>query len=714
MIEKFDFLEVDKRGASLVNKVYFTCHSEDFGRFYQRIADDVFVYSEGNCSIYRKKLHDMEIPRDELDFLSEMTLVVVPVTRKLLRDKRDNHAIAEIEHAIKCGVTVLPFMMEPRLDKFYESSVFGKRQWVSPDFAGRDAVPYGEKLKKFFEEHFLGDSTVREIKDEFSSRIFLSYRKKDRSLAKPLMKEIHRGEGMEDVAIWYDEYLPLAEDYAHSIEEQMNASDAVAFLVTDSLTEEGNYVKTVEYPMAKEKEGEKVILPLEPHGDEGVRARVRADFETVRQGFPDYVELSDLATKLNQKHKENTPHHKYLLALAYLNGVDVEKDVDRAVKLLTEAADESYIPAAEKLRGMYSSGEGVEIDYSKACEWSERVYRLYVESPEYGADHPETKLALATRALDYGALGRSKKVNYGTYFTHISPDGAVALKKSVRIFHEVLDSMRDMDGVNPKDLVCVVASLAGAYEEEGKLHDALRYYAESLVLLYETIRSDVVAHCGDSRGLPEARFELREDGNYDADITEILARIEKLYAVVESANMPYDYSDDIVHVMAVARVYYTKRDYKMAIVSGECAKRLAEKTDNKQLLFIAQNMLGSAYRADKQYAKAKTSLTAAHKLALGIFGNEKHPLVLNVLLTLGYTYWSALQFDDAEKCLKNVLKLISQDAEAALSLPIDAYTLESDIRMIDSERTRTRIMSSKAFKDYEASRTNNRYGKFKL
>ena len=64
MIEKFDFLEVDKRGASLVNKVYFTCHSEDFERFYQRIADDVFVYSEGNCSIYRKKLRYMEIPRD--------------------------------------------------------------------------------------------------------------------------------------------------------------------------------------------------------------------------------------------------------------------------------------------------------------------------------------------------------------------------------------------------------------------------------------------------------------------------------------------------------------------------------------------------------------------------------------------------------------------------------------------------------------------------
>ena len=49
--------------------------------------------------------------------------------------------------------------------------------------------------------------------DAFAAKIFLSYRKKDRALARELMRTIHQDPLLRDVAIWYDEFLTLGEDF---------------------------------------------------------------------------------------------------------------------------------------------------------------------------------------------------------------------------------------------------------------------------------------------------------------------------------------------------------------------------------------------------------------------------------------------------------------------------------------------------------------------
>jgi hypothetical protein len=131
-------------------------------------------------------------------------------------------------------------------------------------------------------------------------------------------------------------------------------------------------------------------------------------------------------------------------------------------------------------------------------------------------------------------------------------------------------------------------------------------------------------------------------------------------------------------------------------------------------MMLAHNMMGSFYRADKQYSRAKSSLTSAHKLAISVFGDERNPFVLCVQLTLAQVYWTDGQFDDAVKCMKSVLRLVSDDAELAEGLPISVFEIESDIRMIEMEKKRSKVMSSKEYKDFEASYTKNRYGKFKL
>ena len=403
--ERLGFLKIEsRRDAKSLNKVYFTCHKDDYDKYYERVCNDVFEHSDNNCIIYSKVNSADMVPEGELDFLDDINLVVVPVTLELLTDKEKNYALDEIEYAKRKNIIILPVMMEPGLDDLY-ATVFGKRQWVSPEFTGNDAVSYTDKLKKFFDSHFTSDETVGKIKDSFSSRIFLSYRKKDRKHAKPLMKEIHDREELRDVAIWYDEYLPLAEDFEKSIEQEMEASRAVAFLVTDNLTEEGNYVKRIEYPRAKDKD--KTIFPLLPIGADihCDKENVRAAFDKERPGFPDFAEIGDVVEKLERDDKEDTAEHKYLIGLAYLNGVDVEKDAKRAVKLIEESANQGYIPANVELLDMYLIGDSVEQDYDMACKWGEKAYELYCKSEEFGENHEKTLGILNDLGVIYSRTG---------------------------------------------------------------------------------------------------------------------------------------------------------------------------------------------------------------------------------------------------------------------------------------------------------------------
>lgn len=383
--QRFDFLKVESNGANTsVNKVYFTCHKSDVG-YYREIANDVFKHANNNCLIYRKKETEAVISDEDIDFLYSMSLVVVPITAKLLLDTEDNIALREIKYAIDHNITVLPFMMELGLEMIYEASLFGKIQWVSSKIIGNDAVPYAEKLKNFFDKRFLKSETVQRIKDEFSARLFLSYRKKDRSYARPLMKQIHNQDGLSDVAIWYDEHLPLAEDYEVNINNEIDNSNAVVFLVTDNLTEPGNYVKNVEYPLAKDKE--KAMLPVEPKNNADIRRRVKLDFEKLRAGFPEYVEVEEFPSKVDRNERDNTAEHKYLLGMAFLNGVDVEKDAERAILLLTEAANAEYLPAMVELSIIYRDGVGISRDHSVSVTWAEHYRKYAVEI--FGEKTPE-------------------------------------------------------------------------------------------------------------------------------------------------------------------------------------------------------------------------------------------------------------------------------------------------------------------------------------
>lgn len=107
--------------------------------------------------------------------------------------------------------------------------------------------------KKFLNAVLIGDEEAERIRNEFSARIFLSYRKMDRKHAQKLMRLIHKIDFCRDLAIWYDEYLTPSESFHQNISEALDQSALFTLAVTDNLLIDGNYVMDTEYPMSRRK-----------------------------------------------------------------------------------------------------------------------------------------------------------------------------------------------------------------------------------------------------------------------------------------------------------------------------------------------------------------------------------------------------------------------------------------------------------------------------
>ena len=191
-------------------RVYFTCHPEDFDRYFEKICEDVFKTHD--CAIYYTE--NMSEPLDETNVevdLGRMNLFLVPVTFRLMNE--DNRAMSvDIAYAKEKNITILPFMMESGIDSVYSlPRNFGERQYLNPYSTDATEVSYEEKLNKILESILISDKMAQRVRAAFDAYVFLSYRKKDRRYANELMRIIHNIPGCRDIAIWYDEFLTPGE-----------------------------------------------------------------------------------------------------------------------------------------------------------------------------------------------------------------------------------------------------------------------------------------------------------------------------------------------------------------------------------------------------------------------------------------------------------------------------------------------------------------------
>lgn len=385
----YEYLSFIPKEANPKNsaKVFFAGEKEDFEKYFEEISEKILSFTEksGTTTTIWHLCFDKELPENAEELLypllGEIHLFVVPVTRNLLL-KKGGAMQREIAFAKKHKKPILPILLEDGLLELYSKTAnFGNLQFLTPLEQDETALSFERKLGDFLSSVLINDQTRLEVQKAFDAYIFLSYRKKDRALAQELMKLIHKNEFCRDIAIWYDEYLVPGEDFNTTIKEALLKSNLFALMVTPSIIEKGNYIIEHEYPLAKterEKSG-KPILPIES------KATDRAELERLYEDIPlcarqteenklfDSI-ISSLKGIALMENKDD-PVHNYFIGLAYLNGIDVEIDYEKAHSLIISAAKSGVIEAKKKLFSIYAAGIGTHINYTEALFWSKQVLK---------------------------------------------------------------------------------------------------------------------------------------------------------------------------------------------------------------------------------------------------------------------------------------------------------------------------------------------------
>ena len=389
--------------------MYFTCHPEDFEHSFDKISEDIL--NTQDCVIYYTPDMTFRIPEENGEtILERMNLFVIPVSSCLLHTS--NRAMDEdLRYAKEKHIPVLPIMQETGLDALYsQPDKFGNLQYLDAVSSDSTAISYEEKLEKYLSSVLFSEETIQKVRAAFDSYIFLSYRKTDRAYANELMRMIHKNPLCRSIAIWYDEFLTPGREFNEGIQEALKKSELFALLVTNNLLQQGNYVQRIEYPEARKTGKEIIPIDMESVYQERLEEEFAGDVPKCIDGKQPELfqaELFQTVRRLGLAKDEHDPAHSFLVGLAYLNGIDVEVDRERAVELITSAAEAELPEAMKKLKKMYEDAVGVACNYTEALKWAKRIAGCAAR--EYGEEHPDTLTTLNNLAFGYRELGKLQK-----------------------------------------------------------------------------------------------------------------------------------------------------------------------------------------------------------------------------------------------------------------------------------------------------------------
>ena len=641
-------------------KIYFTCHPDDFSRYFEKICEDIFRTHD--CAIYYTE--DMNETIDEEDKatdLGQMNLFVISVTFRLL--SKPNRAMdSDIAYAKSEHIPILPLMMETGIDEFYgKPEKFGELQYLSPYSKDISEIGYENKLKKYLESVLISDEMVQRIREAFDAYIFLSYRKKDRRYANDLMRLIHGIPEYRDIAIWYDEFLTPGESFRKNIEKALQESKLFALLVTPSLLEDPNFVMTEEYPAAKN--ADMTILPTE---------MVETNKDELRKKYKDIPECADpkqdsfrkrfldALEKVAISKTEHDPKHNFLIGLAYLDGIDMELDRERGLELITSAAESGVREAMVKLYDMYFNGKSVRVDYGKSVKWAEQITEY--DKKHYGEEHPNTLNTMHDLAGTYGKLGDHKKAlelqekvytlrckflgeeHLDTLKTISNLAGTYGklgnYKKEIELEEKVYTLCCKILGEEHLVALIVLNNLAQTYKAIGDYKNALELQEKDYTLCCRILGDE---HPDTLISLDNLAVTYGAIGDYKKE----LALHEKAY-ILSCKILGDEHPDTLKTLNNLAITYVYFGDYKNALKLGEKSYTLHYKILGKEHpdTLVSLNNLATAYGKYGDHKKELELTEKVYDLCCKILGDE-HPDTLTSLNNLATTCFKLGDFRKA-------------------------------------------------------------------
>ena len=352
------------------SNIYFCCHPIDFDMYFESIKNEIWTIFPEVVFWYSNQADETEFPELLLQDIRQMNLIIAPITKRFIEENNISRTLI-LPYAIEHNIAILPLLLEDGIEDEFNNSC-GNLQYVKKL---TDTHKYADSLRKYLDSVLLDKEIQTQIESEFSLRLFISYRKVDKGYVSKIQKMIHSETRLRDVAIRYDDYLIPGESFDSNLSKMIEQCDAFIVLITPNLLEEDNYVMNYEYPLAIRMH--KRIIPIQVV--ETDRDRLLHYYENI----PNPIRLFEVNnfTEIIQNAGiklmtvDDSPRHLYLIGNAYLNGFGVEPDFNRAVSLISEAANNGYIQAYKKLISIYRDGCFTIKVPDKVLYWEEQYIR---------------------------------------------------------------------------------------------------------------------------------------------------------------------------------------------------------------------------------------------------------------------------------------------------------------------------------------------------
>lgn len=484
------------------------------------------VVEESKTESETQKVYDIEM---EMSTISQMSLIIIYISKDFF--EVDNYILEEICPIIKSNKIPMIPLVEESTEEFLEKyeKIFASTQYVS---VGKEfpVEVIKDKIKKKIHETLISAEKYDVIANNLPEKFFLSYRKKERRAALKIMNKIHSHNDLRNIPIWYDDLLTIGEDYNDEIDEKIVECSVFILMITDSVLEEGNYVREIEVPRAISLN--KCIVPISMSKD--------INEEDIKKIFPDIPEILSIDdTKFSDKllgrikHTLNnisnrTCEQMYYLGLAYMYGVETERDYKVAFDILKSVAEKGYNASYDRIVYCLLNACGTEKDIDAAVMWQSKIVdlnkRKYMDAKEAGINSKkETKVSeetvsnfvefLKQISVYYHSLERLKALYFESddkaneietvkvmaeVATEWTKSYRPAVKEKVKCYSWLVENCEDKeyyfkylentiediefhDGEDKTpNIGSVFLELGKRYEDKGEYEDALTYYEKVL------------------------------------------------------------------------------------------------------------------------------------------------------------------------------------------------------------------------------------------
>jgi len=563
--------------------------------------------------------------------LYETSAMVLIVSQEYLEQSK-TRAPFEYSLAKKIKLPIIPVALEPSL---------------FPQFTEQEGAIHGIsllddeyrlKLKDQLSNLLASETLIQEINDSaFTGCLFLSYRKKDLALARIFMKSFHDDKNFQSIAIWYDNFLSAGRVFDVEIENSIDNADVFALMATPNITETDNYVLKREYPYAIEHNKCIVAVKIieldkkkfeESYTKIDFFASLNGMYDAFRQALPAEAIIDNITTERG-----------FLLGLAFLRGVMVEKDVERAIQLLTDSANGGYFRSAELLGKVYYDLLKYESSiywYKQAAKISEdkngieneqtaRIYRkIAVTHIEHG-DHKSAlewslkALPIQERLSGSNNLDLAKTlIDICTSYQMIGEVEKVPplLEKAAYIYDHLTDA-------DQTDVITGYCNIATAYHNNISFAKAMETHLKSISLTEKVLGTEhpLTAYVYTRAGLTYLRIGVT---NTACDLFNKALDINKKL-------LPPNHPEIAAVYELLSNVYDRLQNYKLMIDMLDKAKTIREDFfgESHWITAITYRDIGILFARTGSYEAAKDMLLLSFSALRKTFGMN-HPFTLEV------------------------------------------------------------------------------------